>query len=106
MSTNQDGIFLQGASSVAMGRESGYCRQDSVSVAVGVNADNSSVAVGSVLDLLKQVLINQELMMKDINDIKNSNNRLDNHINFIEKVYNDISYPLSFLKIYKPSIKM
>ena len=60
-----------------------------------------------VLNLLKQVLTNQELIMKDINDIKNSNTRLDNHINFIEKVYNDISYPLSFLRIKKnESVKM
>ena len=55
-------------------------------------------------ELLQQILSNQELILKDIQDIKNSNAKLDSHIHFIEQVYEDLSYPLSFLPKGKNSI--
>ena len=57
-------------------------------------------------ELLQQILSNQELILKDIADLKRSNAKLDNHIDFIEKVYEDLSYPLSFLpKVVARAVK-
>lgn len=55
-------------------------------------------------ELLQQILSNQEIIMKDIADMKRSNAKLDHHIDFIEHVYDDLSYPLSFLPKGKNSI--
>lgn len=55
-------------------------------------------------ELLQQILSNQEIIMKDIADMKRSNAKLNNHIDFIEQVYDDLSYPLSFLPKGKNSI--
>ena len=55
-------------------------------------------------ELLQQILSNQEIIMKDIADMKRSNAKLNNHIDFIEQVYDDLSYSLSFLPKGKNSI--
>lgn len=55
-------------------------------------------------ELLQQILSNQELILKDVADIKKNTAKLDSHIDFIEQVYEDLSYPLSFLPKGKGSI--
>lgn len=51
-------------------------------------------------ELLEQILANQEIIIQEIQSMKKSQSKLDDHIDFIEQVYEDLSYPLSFLPNY------
>lgn len=50
-----------------------------------------------ILEKLNKIEEKLEIIQNDINDIKKSSNNMDNHISFIETVYENVKSPFYYI---------
>jgi len=48
-------------------------------------------------DLLYQILDNQLLILQELKLIREANNKIENHIDFIEHVYDVVRHPINYV---------
>lgn len=59
--------------------------------------DGSQTGPSSVEDKIDDLLSEIKYLRKEINEIKNSSKKMDLHIDFIERIYEKLKYPIIYI---------